>query len=109
MAIREAQLDFGMRNAEALDHVFYSARRRKHSLQSLVLPIGWKMIVQFGIEAKVGAGRRESHIHMLALAEARRREVLVICPGRKVARNGNGLKQPCAPALGNRVSLPYCL
>jgi hypothetical protein len=33
------------------------------------------MIVQFGIEAKIGAGRRESHIHMLALAEARRRGV----------------------------------
>src|ERR1035438_1774543 len=90
MAIGDDQLDFGRRNAEALDHVLYSARRREHSLQSLVLLMGWKMIVQFGIEAKIGAGRRESHIHMLALAEARRRGVRAL----RLYRHGD-----CKPRL----------
>ena len=61
LAVYDDQLDLGVRDAEAFDHVFNRAGGEKRLLDGFVAPVTGKMVVEFRIKAEVGAGWRRLH------------------------------------------------
>jgi hypothetical protein len=73
LAVDEHQINFRVGNAETLDHILDGGRHEELFLESLVLPMGREVVVQFGVKPNRGTSRRGDHKAFTFISNSGRR------------------------------------